>query len=128
MKRINPNTGNPFKYGETREDGYRFEGYHLHRIRKDGTFVESWRTPEGWEAKHEKRMAINKKNGKRMHEKRRAALNEIKLSRGCKLCGYNKHPAALDFDHRDGEEKLFTVTHRLTRTWDSILAEIGHSV
>ena len=26
-------------------------------------------------------------------------INEYKLSVGCKHCGYNQHPAALEFDH-----------------------------
>lgn len=124
MKRPNPTTGQPFKYGDIREDGYRFEGYQLYRKRKDGTFFEGWRKPDGWEDHRQKRMAINKVNGKKMHAKRREWLNQIKTQRGCTVCGYNQHPAALDFDHRDGEVKLFTVAHRLTRTWDSILEEI----
>lgn len=34
----------------------------------------------------------------------RQFLNEIKTARGCIDCGYNKHPAALDFDHIDGNK------------------------
>ena len=33
-------------------------------------------------------------------------LNEIKMARGCADCGYRQHPAALDFDHIDGKERL----------------------
>lgn len=32
----------------------------------------------------------------------RVFLNEIKLARGCVDCGYDVHPAALDFDHVTG--------------------------
>lgn len=35
-------------------------------------------------------------------------IREYKLSRGCADCGYNKHHAALDFDHIKGE-KVFNV-------------------
>ena len=42
-------------------------------------------------------------------------------AKGCADCGYNQHPAALDFDHCDGEAKLFNISARLTRSWDSIL-------
>ena len=125
MKRPNPATGQPFRYGDTREDGYRFEGYQLYRKRKDGTFFEVWRRPDGWEDKRKQRMAINKVNGQKMHAKRREWLDQIKLQKGCADCGYNQHPAALDFDHRDGEAKLFNISARLTRSWDSILAEVN---
>lgn len=37
-------------------------------------------------------------------------LNEIKLQRGCKVCGYKKDARALQFDHRDPSEKLFDVS------------------
>jgi hypothetical protein len=35
----------------------------------------------------------------RRRQQARAWLNAIKLAAGCADCGYNKHPAALDFDH-----------------------------
>lgn len=41
------------------------------------------------------------------HLRRAAArLDALKLEAGCVDCGYNKHPAALHFDHRDPETKL----------------------
>jgi len=30
---------------------------------------------------------------------------------GCERCGFNEHPAALDFHHRDGETKLGTIAN-----------------
>lgn len=32
-------------------------------------------------------------------------INQFKLKSGCKLCGYNKHPQSLSFDHREPLEK-----------------------
>ncbi len=32
------------------------------------------------------------------------------MEMGCQDCGYNSHPAALDFDHPPGVEKLGTVS------------------
>ena len=50
MKRLNPETGLPFRYGDVREDGYLFYIYHTDKpLRKDGTFKESWLTKESWE-------------------------------------------------------------------------------
>lgn len=49
MKRINPKTGNPFKKGDTREDGRLFLSYQIARgIKKDGYFGEHWVTPESF--------------------------------------------------------------------------------
>lgn len=36
-------------------------------------------------------------------------LNKIKLSKGCKQCGYKKNPAALHFHHCDSNTKLFNI-------------------
>lgn len=50
MKRLNPETGEPFRYGDTREDGKVFRQYFTGRITKDGYFRESWVTKEAFEA------------------------------------------------------------------------------
>lgn len=56
----------------------------------------------------------NKRN--RRAAKIRAMATAIKLARGCIDCGYNAHPAALDFDHVRGEKKrnvsLFSTTQK----------------
>jgi hypothetical protein len=40
-------------------------------------------------------------------------VNEYKLSRGCKVCGYNKHPAALELNHIDPSSKSFQIAQAL---------------
>jgi len=45
MKRHNPSTQQPFKRGDTREDGFIFFNYTA-RIRSDGFFMERWLSPE----------------------------------------------------------------------------------
>lgn len=42
---------------------------------------------------------------KKTYDKFRAWLEAFKLARGCIDCGYNKHPAALQFDHVHGKKK-----------------------
>ena len=42
---------------------------------------------------------------------------------GCVDCGYNAHPAALDFDHRDGSEKKGNVSRMVSL--DRVKAEIA---
>lgn len=59
--------------------------------------------------------------------RKRTRLAVIKLEAGCCDCGYNESSVALDFDHRDGEEKLFTLTgDKLAGiSWERIEAEIA---
>lgn len=49
-----------------------------------------------------------KTNSKRWLGKRKALLNEIKSSKGCRRCG-NNDPRVLDFHHTDPENKKFTI-------------------
>lgn len=56
--------------------------------------------------------AKGKKARKRIYVKQaartarnRELLDLIKVERGCYLCGYNKHPAALHFDHVVGKKR-----------------------
>jgi hypothetical protein len=56
--------------------------------------------------------------------KRRALLAELKLERGCHDCGYRQHHVALDFDHRPGEMKSFSIALNLRLRWQTILAEV----
>lgn len=66
----------------------------------------------------------------RKHERNRRIririfLNEYKVSRGCNICGFDKHPAALDFHHRIQKDKLFSVASWKLRTSNAnLLAEI----
>lgn len=55
-----------------------------------------------------------------------AALQAIKLERGCVDCGYDAHPAALDFDHRDPATKCFDISRALsTRSLSTLLEEVA---
>ena len=45
MKRLNPQTGVPFKRGDIREDGKIFQGYQT-KLRLNGTFLEVWLNPK----------------------------------------------------------------------------------
>lgn len=42
----------------------------------------------------------------------------------CKICGYNKCIASLEFHHRNPEEKLFTISTNLNKSWDNIVEEL----
>lgn len=55
MKRLNPKTGQPFKHGDARDDGYIFTGYSKHYKTGD-YFVEFWKEP----IKYQLTQALNK--------------------------------------------------------------------
>ena len=44
-------------------------------------------------------------NNKETIKHRQTCVNKYKVSNGCSVCGYNKHPAALCFDHLESETK-----------------------
>ena len=53
-------------------------------------------------------------------------LIEYKLKRGCKFCGYNKCPDALEFHHLDKKDKKIIGVGRANyrHSWESVLNEI----
>ena len=70
----------------------------------------------------------NNSSGKRVttqryQQSRRDLINKIKVERGCVVCGYNAHAAALDFNHVRGE-KLFNVSQDTKKAWINMRAEI----
>jgi hypothetical protein len=64
-------------------------------------------------------------NQAKRQQKHRQKLNEVKLKSGCVECGFNSHPAALQFNHRDPEQKSFEIGSCVLKSWESIEAEIA---
>ena len=119
MKRLNEEPGLPFKQGDTREDGFRFDGYVSSVTRATGFFKEMWRSPEGYKKRMERR-AYNKKV---MCQRVTDVIDKIKIGdqswlddipeeikvevekkgilkyNGCTICGHD-NPKHLDFHHR----------------------------
>lgn len=105
MKRLNPKTGKPFCKGDVREDGFIFRAYHG-RLQKNGFLKEDWFSPEKY-VEYEERQ--NKLRLKRQKE-RKEFIEQYKIEQGCCKCGYNNHPAALDFSHKNPSEKDFNIS------------------
>jgi len=55
MKRLNPATGLPFRYGDIREDGYVFSTY-LKRHKTGKFFKETWLSPEKFKTRNAKKL------------------------------------------------------------------------
>jgi hypothetical protein len=88
MKRINKHSGQPFKRGDTREDGFVFFNYTA-KIRSDGFFMERWLSPEASEKakaqdKTTKRSKYQKKTTRRspgfdtLSPKIQATVNQLR--------------------------------------------------
>ena len=73
----------------------------------------------------EERKQRNRDAAAKHYLARRKLVDEIKLNSGCVDCGYKDHPAALQFDHRDPEEKLFRIAGSLHRKLHVLMAEIA---
>lgn len=63
MKRLNPDTGKPFKRGEYRDDCYRFWAYTKKKNKKSKYFIEIWRCPFKYE-KEVKRIDVWQDNNR----------------------------------------------------------------
>lgn len=116
MKRLNPKTNKFFVCGEAREDGYLFDGYITARLKKDGYFKENWREPNSFK----KNLAYKKLYKKKLYDKVSNYLNNYKLSKGCQECGYNKSPYALEFHHRDRNNKSNNVSNIRKSSWTQL--------
>ena len=86
MKRLNPETNNPFKKGDVREDGYVFRHYKLWALKKDGMFGETWYRPskfknhkikfsERQKQKYEENPEKFKKRTKQYYQNNKALFN-----------------------------------------------------
>ena len=75
----------------------------------------------------EKNYSITKRDyQRRRRQERRDFLTAYKLEKGCCVCGFNKHPAALQLDHIDPSTKVDNVGTMVQRAakWEDIHTEI----
>lgn len=42
----------------------------------------------------------------------------------CQICGYNKCDKALEFHHLNPEEKEFTISYNMNKSWDKVVTEV----
>jgi len=60
---------------------------------------------------------------------RKRKRNKIQsLKTPCIVCGFDKHPEAIDFHHLDPTEKDFIVARSMGKAWDKVKAEIEKCV
>jgi hypothetical protein len=74
MKRLNPTTNAPFKYGDVRADGFRFFNYRT-KIGSSGYQYEQWLSPEAF-------TAAETRDRFKKHKKRRQDGKPIRMTKG----------------------------------------------
>lgn len=55
---------------------------------------------------------------------RRDFIRAYKLEKGCEVCGYKEHPAALQLDHLDPNDKKYTLSQCISRSWTALHEEL----
>lgn len=59
------------------------------------------------------------------YRRRMRWVNRVKTEYGCDECGFNSHPAALDFDHIDPSTKSFLIPRKVGNgNLKALIAEI----
>lgn len=89
----------PLSHGDKREDGYRFKSYY--RNKSNSRILELWLSPNAWDKQEQRKSKHKKKHSLYM----RKLIKRYKTIYGCSLCGYNKHPDAIHFDHIKPSDK-----------------------
>ena len=54
-----------------------------------------------------------KKYNRERLQKKRDFVNSYKMERGCRECGYNAHPVALELNHIDPTTKTYSIGRQL---------------
>ena len=83
MKRLNPITGETFKRGDIRDDGYIFQGYIPSKIKKDGYFHEKWISSKT--AENQKRIWANREHQRKSSKKGHIVSLLKNIKRNCEI-------------------------------------------
>lgn len=121
MKRLNPETNMPFKIGDYNpENGLYFRSYQK-TIIVNGYYKESWLSLDAFNRFKVKQKVAARVSSLKNLKKNKEIVDAYKLNSGCIVCGYNKNPVALDFDHRVQSEKSFDIGSRLANIREETL-------
>ena len=77
-----------------------------------------------WYANNKKRRDNLNRQAKERRIRNRNFIHEYKLSIGCQICGYKKTYHALEFHHKDGNDKKYQISLMKTLSIDTIKKEI----
>ena len=77
-----------------------------------------------WHGKKGHCKPCDQRHTRKIIDRKRAELNVIKETQGCKRCGYNEDGSKLHFHHRDPSTKLFGISKTLTVSSKRLQEEI----
>ena len=97
IMKVNLLTGDRFRHGDIREDGFIFDHYDIGVVGKDGYIKEHWRSSKNFNKRLEDKANFSYKVN--------AWLDKKKLRKGCQHCGYIKNAIALVYHHTDPSTK-----------------------
>lgn len=125
MKRLNPNTGEPFKHGDVRADGMRFHGYNLKFVRNDGYFSEMWMTEKKFSAyrqknKTKKIKSLGSQKETKLKEIAKIRINPLTMKEyqvGDLNTGGDKRVVKIDHELIDNEGFAFVVFAPINEEW-----------
>lgn len=87
-----------------------------------GETIEARRVRRGEERREQSRLLSPQRTAKRRKDQRLRAVN---LKGGaCSKCGYKRCVAALEFHHREPEQKSFTIATKHGYSWAKLQAEL----
>jgi len=92
------------------------EKKELRKEHKVSSIKEYNKSPEGRKVKKKNRLDRYKRN--------RIFIENFKIGKKCKLCGYSEHPEILVFHHKKGVKKLFTLADSRTYPLETLKKEI----
>ena len=72
--------------------------------------------------------ACQRADRRRQQRSRNEKLAAIKSSHGCADCGFNGHPAALDFHHASGDKDFQIGGNAASHSWATVLREAAKCV
>jgi hypothetical protein len=125
MKRLNPETGEIWKYGDVGPDGRFFLTYRKDcGLDDEGNFRLQFASPEAFKRRTEKAI----KKTKELYDKNKAFVDSYKMKRGCACCSWKDFPEGLDLDHKNPEEKYQDISSMLTRQKSILLAELAKCI
>ena len=62
------------------------------------------------------------------HKEKKEFIKTHKMELGCSVCGYNKIPEALEYDHVDRKKKNFKISKAHFYSWDMIHKELENCI
>ena len=78
-----------------------------------------------WYARNRGAVAVQREA---IYKQRKAVLDRFKTFKGCLICGYRQHPAALVFHHVYPEQKTNSVGAFLRQSWQAVRRELAKCV